>query len=817
MNRWVGVLRELAVVCAVLWGAVAGTTGLAVATATGAAAQTIVVEGNRRVEAETIRSYFHAGSGGRLDAAAIDQGLKALYATGLFQDVKIRQAGGRLVVSVLEASVINRVAFEGNKRVKDDELTKEVQSKPRGTLSRPAVQADVQRIVEIYRRNGRYDVRVEPKIIELPNNRVDLIFEVTEGEKTTVMEIKFVGNHSFGDARLKNVIRTNEASILSFIKSSDIYDPDRIEADRDLLRRFYLTKGFADVQIVSAAAEFDPQRRGFVVTFAIEEGEPYVFGGVDVLSNVRDVDPNSLRAVLKASSGSVYNAEAVEKTTEEMTIEMSKRGYAFAQVHPRGDRDPGAHRISVVFVVDEGPRTYIERINIRGNTRTRDYVIRREFDIAEGDAYNKVLIDRAERRLKNLNYFKIVKLTSEPGSAPDRIVINVDVDEQATGEFSVSGGYSTVQGFLAEVSVAERNLLGQGQYAKASLTVGQYARAAQLSYAEPYFLGNRILAGIDLFANQSVSSPFQSYGSTTYGGNVRFGFPLREDLNLQARYSLYSQAITLASQLTDCNTFNAPPPFFPACEANGEASAAFKQLALNGAAWVSMIGYTLNYNTLDNNRNPTSGLFLELRQDLAGLGGTVDFLKTAGTGRYYYNIYGDIVAMARVQAGYVTPYGGQQLRVFDQFFGGPWLVRGFAPNGFGPRDLTYGTTMDNVGGTTYWGATLELQSPIPNLPKDIGLKVALFADVGNVWDYRGPTVFQAPIFPNTLCNKPNLAPPCAGPNTGPADATQPRSSVGVGLVWDSPFGPLRVDYAIALTKQSFDITQAFMFGGGTKF
>ena len=346
------------------------------------------------------------GPSGRLDPVAVDEGLKALYGTGLFEDVKIRQAGGRLIVTVVEAPVINRVAFEGNKRVKDDQLTPEVQSKPRGTLSRPMVQADVQRIVEIYRRNGRYDVRVDPKIIDLPNNRVDLVFEITEGEKTTVREIRFVGNHTFGDARLKNVIRTNEASILSFIKSSDIYDPDRIEADRDLLRRFYLTKGFADIQIVSAAAEFDPQLRGFGITFMIEEGEQYLFGTVDVLSNVRDVDPNGLRAVLKASSGNVYNAEAIEKTTEEMTIEMSKRGYAFAQVHPRGDRDPVAHRISVVFVVDEGPRTYIERINIRGNTRTRDYVIRREFDIAEGDAYNKVLIDRAERRLKNLELFQ---------------------------------------------------------------------------------------------------------------------------------------------------------------------------------------------------------------------------------------------------------------------------------------------------------------------------------------------------------------------------------------------------------------------------
>ena len=337
------------------------------------------------------------------------------------------------------------------------------------------VQSDVQRIADVYHHSGRFDVRVEPKIIELPNNRVDLVFEITEGQKTAVRQIVFVGNRTFGKTRLKDAIKTTESGLLSFLKSTDIYDADRVEADRDLLRRFYLSKGFADVQVVSAVSEYDPTRKGFVITFTIEEGDLYHFGAVDILSNVRDVDAASLRAVLRARAGGVYNVEAVEKTSENMTIEMSKRGYAFAQVRPRGDRDPATHLINVTFVVDEGARAYIERINIRGNSRTRDYVIRREFEIAEGDAYNKVLVDRAERRLKGLGYFKNVKLNNEPGSAPDRVVINVEVEEQPTGEFSVSGGYSTAQGWLAEVSVGERNLLGQGQYAKAAATVGHAA------------------------------------------------------------------------------------------------------------------------------------------------------------------------------------------------------------------------------------------------------------------------------------------------------------------------------------------------------
>jgi outer membrane protein insertion porin family len=789
----------------------------------GLGASAVEVKGNHRIEAATIRSYIRLAPGERLDAAKIDEALKALYATGLFQDVRISQAGGRLIVTVVEAPVINRIQFEGNKRVKDEQLNAEIQSKPRGTLSRAMVQADVQRIVELYRRAGRYDVRVDPKIIELPNNRVDLVFEINDGAKTAVREINFVGNRAFSGWRLRDVIKTTQSNILSFFKNSDIYDPDRLEADRDLLRRFYLKQGYADIRIISAQAEFDPAQRGFIITFIIDEGDLYRFGAVEVQSNVRDVDPASLRARMKTRSGDKYNAEAIEKSTEDMTIEMAKRGYAFAQVRPRGDRDYAAHLINIIYVVEEGPRAYIERINVRGNTRTRDYVIRREFDIAEGDAYNKVLVDRAERRLKNLGFFKNVKITSEPGSSPDRVVLNVDLEEQPTGEFSVSGGYSTSDGFIAEVSIGERNLLGRGQYAKGSVQYGQYAKGFTVSFAEPYFLDYRLAFGVDVFAKQTTPYSYQSYGSETYGFGTRLGFPLREDLGVQMRYSLYRQNLTLGSTLMNCNNIN--PDFvntFPTtdklntspaltppvgasqtdCYADGEASLAVKQTVLNGPTWVSLVGYSLIYNTLDQNRNPTAGMLLEFKQDVAGVGGDVNFVKSAIDTRFYHEVIGDMIAIFRVQAGMVNSWGGQQVRMLDQFFGGPWLVRGFAPNGFGPRDLTFGTTMDNVGGSMYWGATVELQTPIPNLPKDFGLKFAVFADAGNVWNYQGPTFF--PTFGQSI-------------DLHDTNASTVRSAVGAGLIWDSPFGPLRVDYAVALSKQSYDIVQQFRFGGGTKF
>src|SRR5215470_17547731 len=649
--------------CASLFGSIAvsiGTAGVSVAQS----AQTrIDVEGNRRVEADTIRSYFRVGGSERLDSAKIDAALKALYGTGLFQDVRITPGNGRILVSVVENPVINRVAFEGNKKVKDEQLAAEIQSKARGTFSRALVQNDVQRIIEIYQHNGRYDVRVEPKVIDLPNGRVDLVFEINEGAKTGVDSIVFVGNKAFSDYRLRDVIKTGIICWWSFLKSDDIYDADRIEVDRDLLRRFYLRNGFADVRIVAATGEYDPGKKGFIITFTIEEGEQYKFGVVDVQSTVNAVPPASLRPILRVSPGQIYNADLVEKSVEDVTIDVAKRGYPFASVKPRGDRDFERKLVNVVFTLEEGPHAYIERINIRGNTKTRDYVIRREFDIVEGDAYNHALIDRAERRLKNLGYFKNVKISSEPGSAPDRIVVNVDLEEQSTGEFSFSAGYSTADGVIGEVSVGERNLLGTGDIARASVQYGSRARGFNLSFVEPYFLGQRLALGLDIFAKETTTASYVSYTSSTFGGGVKLGIPITDYLSTTVRYSGYTQKIQLPPQYMNCNnvnpdfinTFPTPDQFNPAavppggiaqnCYADGEASLAVKRELAQGAVFVSLIGYGFTYNTLDNSRNPTSGLLVNLSQDLAGVGGDVNFIKTTADVKLYSEILPDIVGL----------------------------------------------------------------------------------------------------------------------------------------------------------------------------
>ena len=848
MNMWVRVRRGLVVAGVLLGVSVFGFMAGAVEAApaqSGLTSSSIIVQGNRRVEADTVRSYFKVAPGERLDAAAIDAGLKALYASGLFEDVHISQSGGHIIVTVVEASVINRVAFEGNHRMKDEQLQEEIQSKPRGSLSRPMVQADTQRIIEVYHRNGQFDVSVVPQIIERPNNRVDLIFVINEGEKTGIKSIIFVGNKAYPAWRLKEVIKTAESNWLSFLQTTDVYDPDRIEADRDLIRRFYLSHGYADVQVVSATGEYDPAKKGFIITFTIEEGPLYHFGTIDIQSNVRAIDPLSLKSILRTRQGQVYNGTAVEKSVEELTVEIARRGYPFGTVRPRGDRNAETRTIGVVFVVDEGTRAYIERINIRGNTRTRDYVIRREFDIAEGDPYNRALIDRAERRIKNLNFFKSVKITNEPGSAPDRVVINVDVEEQSTGDFSIMGGFSTSDGFMAQMSISERNLLGTGRFAKASVTYGQYTRGAELNFAEPYFLGQRISAGIDLFARQTLANSYLSYGTESYGGNLKFGIPLREDLTFQLRYSLYTQNITLPSSLDDCNNLNpdfantfATPAAIAAgvvpngtndaanaaynsavansgqtsCYQYGQASLPVRVELANGAYLTSMAGYGFTYNTLDNNKSPTSGLLLSFGQDFAGLGGDVSYMRSTADFRTYYEVASDLVSVLHLQAGNITSLNGQEVRMLDDFKMGPNLVRGFAPAGIGPRDITSGTSNDLIGGTMYWGASLEFQYPFYFLPKDTGFRGALFVDSGSAWDYKGETSSPATGEINGLVNGINCQ--CAMVY---ADTASVRASVGASIIWDSPFGPLRFDFAYPLLKTGYDKTQWFSFGGGTHF
>jgi outer membrane protein insertion porin family len=629
-----------------------------------------------------------------------------------------------------------------------------------------------------------------------------------------------------------------------------VYDPDRLSNDLDLIRRYYLKNGYADYRLVSSDVQFDPNAGGYVITIAVEEGEQYRFGSVSVDPRIEGVDPGAVRRGIATSEGSVYNAEAVEKSVQALTSNVGRQGNPFAQVRPVGTRDPSTRTVNIAYVVEEGPRIYIERINVRGNSRTRDYVIRREFELGEGDAYNQVLVDRAERRLNNLGYFKRVRISNEPGSSADRVVVNVDVEDQSTGSFAISGGYSTADGFIGEVSVTETNFLGRGQFVRLAGQLGQRAHGVDFSFTEPYFLGYRMSAGIDLFSKFSDQTRYSRYENRMTGGTLRLGLPFTEEFTITARYSLYQQSLDIPNDtdqpFNDCsvpiegytvlNANGTPNRQF--CEGNGEASLAIKES--QGDTITSLAGLTFNYNTLDSIREPRNGFYSEVKTDFAGLGGDSNYFRVTGDARYYRELFEDVVGIARIQGGHIMGFGdngndfaqGGDLRIVDHFFMGPSLVRGFAPNGIGPRDISSLDSRANaIGGTTYFGGSLEVQFPIWGLPRELGLKGAVFADAGTLFGYEGPTTFD--VNGNSIID--GYSGTCTRSATATVtqecievlDSEKLRSSVGASILWSSPLGPIRFDYAIALSKEEgvwrdgvrvgADRTQAFRFSGGTRF
>ena len=778
--------------------------------------------------------------------------MSALMAGITAADTAFAQQGRRAAAA--QGPIVNRVVIEGNKRVEKGMIEGDLQVRARAPYNQATVDADVQRILQVYQRSGRGLAQVTPRIVDLPNGTVDVVYTINEGDKTGVKEIRFVGNSQISASRLRGIMTTTESNLLSFLKSSDVYDPDRIANDLELIRRYYLKNGYADFRVVSSDVTFDPNAGGYIVTIAVEEGPQYRVGSVNVDSRIPEITSDSVAGSVATSAGSVYNADTVERSLQNITTSVNRRGYSFAQVRPVGTRDPASQTINIGYVIEEGPRVYIERINVRGNSRTRDYVIRREFDLGEGDAYNKVLLDRAERRLNNLGYFKRVRISNEPGSAPDRVVVNVDVEDQSTGAFSISGGYSTADGFIGEVAVSESNFLGRGQFVRVAGQLGERTNGIDFSFTEPYFLGYRMSAGIDLFSKFSDQTKYSRYENRVTGGQLRLGLPFTEEFTLTLRYSLFQQDVQIPNDYkqpyNDCSVplpgytqinpagtpgAGLPNRFF--CEGNGEASLAIKES--QGKTLTSLAGLTFNYNTLDNVKDPRNGFYAEAKTDFAGLGGDSHYFRATGDARYYRELFEDVVGIARVQAGHIMGFGdngngtssGGNLRIVDQFFMGPSLVRGFATNGIGPRDISSLDSRANaIGGSTYFGGTLEVQFPIFGLPRDLGLKGAVFADAGTLYGYEGPTRFDTtgsgsildPIAP--CVQDPNVPQNCIRV----LDSKKIRSSVGASLLWSSPLGPIRFDYAFALSKEEGilgpdgvriggDRTQAFRFSGGTRF
>jgi outer membrane protein insertion porin family len=779
-SKLLGAVSVIALSATMFTGTTATMLVVSAQQAEAAVVRQIVVRGNRRIDEVTVRGYVNIEPGRSFNNADIDEGVKRLFATGLFNDVRVFVSGSSLVVELDERSVVNQVLFQGNRKIKDNALQGAVQLQPRAVFSDATLQNDVDSIRAAYERIGRSDVTIDPQIVDLGEGRINVVFNIVEGDRTKILSISFVGNSAFSDRRLSQVISTKRSNFLSFFLRDDIYDEDRLRADEEALRRFYYNRGYADFRVISSSAELDPATNDYQIVFSVEEGEKYTFGDVSIDSTVSGIDGERLAGLVRTRQGRTYSAENVEDTIIALTERVAGEGYAFAQVIPRGDRDFANRTIAVTYTIDQGPRAYIERIEIRGNDKTRDYVIRREFDLAEGDAFNQVLIQRAKKRLDALDFFESVQISTAPGSEPDRVIVIVDVAEKSTGEFSIGAGYSiggNQDGPQFEGSITERNFLGRGQFVKFAVGAGTNNRSYSFSFTEPYFLGNRIAAGFDVFLQRSNDT---NYSTERTGGTVRFGLPITNALGAQIAYNYVENKYTLNTGVTATSV--------PQIIINA-ASADSKKSSVSG---------TLTYNTIDDQRNPHSGIFATTTLEVAGLGGTSKFFSITGRASGYYTLSEemDLVGFVTVGGGHIKSIGSGGLNAFDLFRNSSTTIRGFKANGFGPFDTAVTGGSPYIGSTSFVNASAEAQFPFPLLPESFGMRAAVFADAAS---YFGTDSSLAAVSPLS------------------GGAFNLRASIGASLIWASPFGPLRFDYAVPVKKQPGDLIQNINFGIATKF
>ncbi len=742
----------------------------------------ILVQGNERIDPETILSYLPVNVGETVDAPKIDAALKALFRTDLFSDVKIELQGTDLVVHVIENPIINQVLFEGNSNLKEDKLKDEVQIRPRGVFTRAKVEEDVGRIVELYRRSGRISATVTPKIVELPQRRVDLIFEIHEGPKSGILRVNFLGNSQFSANDLRNVVVTKESAWYKFFATNDNYDPDRIEYDREQLRKFYRNRGFYDFRIISSVSELDSSRNGFAVTYVVDEGARYHFGKVKVQVDVKKLNPKILEQLLPIKSGQLYSDEKIEKATDALTFAAGAAGFAFVDVRPRYTPNPARHTVDVTFDVKEGPRVYIDRINIVGNTATLDYVIRRQLNVSEGDAYNRALVDRSKLSVRSLGFFKDVDITNVPGSAPDRTNLLVHVTEQSTGQLSFSAGYSSIDKLVTDIGVSQSNFRGRAEDLRARLSVGSLRQQADVSFTEPHFLNRDLQGGFDLYAQRYDFTQQASYTSESIGGTVRVAFPLAPTSLLTTHYTIRTDNVIVPDSLC----------------VPGSELVSIVLCEQRGSYLTSAIGYNVGLDRRNDPQNATRGYYINLSQDLAGIGGSVHYLKTEVRGAYFYGFTKDFIFSLRGDVGYVDGWNGNTIRITDRFYLGGDTFRGFQIAGIGPRDTQFG---DSLGGKLSAVGTAELTIPT-KLPEQYGIKLALFSDFGTL----GILDRANKINPNTNA-----------PLTSVQDGLGLRATAGISVFWKSPLGPLRFDFSRIIKREYYDRTELFRFSTATSF
>ncbi|MEL7546190.1 MAG: outer membrane protein assembly factor BamA [Pseudomonadota bacterium] len=820
--------------------------------------RSILVEGNQRIEDRTVQSYLLVEPGDTFDPNRIDLSLKTLFATGLFADASFEKSGSDLVVRVVENPIINRVLFEGNRAIDDDKMREEIQAAPRGIFTAARVQADVQRILELYRQSGRFSVTVEPEYKPLEQNRVDLIFVVTEGPVTGIRAINFIGNTAYTDSRLRSEVVTKQSRWWRFFSSNDNYDPGRLEFDRELLRQFYQNRGYYDFRVVSAVADLTPDREDFYITYTIEEGDQYTFGDIQVETALDKLNERALEAAVPFQTGQLFQGDLIEDTIDTLTYAAGIAGYAFVDVVPRLEANPATNEVNVTFALDEGPRVYIERIDIVGNTSTLDRVIRRELRVAEGDAFNRVLLDRSRNRVRALGYFSNVEITEMPGSKPDRTVVEIGVEEQPTGELSFAAGFSSVDAFLLDLSVSQRNLRGRGQTVIARVSASSREQLVDFRFREPRFLDRNLSAQVDLFSSRADFLDVSDFESETTGGGFSFGFPLTEATGLSLRYRLQSDEINvrdrqividstdgnLQTTLEDQNDPPTPdddtddtliivsPDTTPLPENSLIVDQCDEQFIFRSTICESersdissIVGYTFNWDRRNDPIAPTGGFDFFLSQDVAGAGGDVQYIRTEASAATYRGIFQGVRASVRLSGGYIEPWGDDtSIRINNRFFRGGQSFRGFDVAGLGPRvidelfdedgNIFDTKALNSLGGKAYWQLTSELT--VPNyLPEEYGIRTSLFFEAGSVGLLDDEDI-DDPIEFTTQPGQYN------GIGSVPAirrieDELALRASAGLSVGWDSPFGPIQFDFSQILQKEEYDRTETFRFSTSTRF
>jgi outer membrane protein insertion porin family len=843
--------------------------------------QTITVVGAERLEATTILSYIRLRVGQEYTAAAADEAIKDLSATELFANYGIRNDNGNVVITVVENPVINRIVLEGNERLKPDKILPEIKLSPRQIFTRSKVRADVTRILELYKRQGRFAAQVEPKLVQLPQNRVDIVFEITEGPKSKVRQINILGNEKFSDGDLRGEMVTKQARLTSFFSSNTSYDPDRLAFDQQKLRQFYLTEGYADFRVVSAVAELTPDQRDFIITYVVEEGERYTFGDVKVDSQLRDFDSDVMSTQLPMKGGDFYNAKTVEDTVEQLTELAGRFGYAFADVQPRFNRDPENRKMNVTFVLREAPRVYVERVDVNGNTLTQDKVIRREFRLAEGDAFNSLAVQRTTARINSLGYFQEnFEVSQSEGSAPDRIILEANIEERPTGELQFSAGFSSIEQFILAGSIRQRNFRGRGQTIGLSVNWSQFSRSAQVSFSDPYIFDRNISGGIDIFRRDFNQFNFNrdstSFQQATTGFSARAGVPLTEFMSLIGSYTLNYDDVSLDENQffsdTDGNGTRECDPLLAGrflCDTIGERLS-------------SIVGLSLNYNSLNSRLRPTRGRTVSLTSEFAGLGGDVRYVRFRGRAQQFWNVGNSgFIFSVLAEGGTIIPLrersgeGVDDIFLNDRFFLGEPQIRGFAIRGVGPRILTQRyeddaqgnpvlntaedqTRDDAIGGRNYYLGRAELEIPLGSGARELGLRPSIWADIGALWgvetpllqdnpngvqqrdangnllfitrrldamgqpvsDTLGNPVFDATtaaLAPDGTANQQLIRAGSEIRETFLGNSPSPRITAGIGVNWNSPFGPFRIDFSQTIRKVEGDDERRFTFNVGTQF